>query len=114
MKATKEKKISYENLSKLSTTFKKMNTDKCKLGLSLIDEALFCGKMLKELKAIVNADGVITELCQGDYTIERENPALKGYNTTIKNYQALIKQINDLLGDQPKQNAPDELESFIK
>lgn len=112
MKTIKEKKLSYEDISKLSTTFKKLKNDKCKLGLTLIDEALFCGKILKELKEKVNDDGVITIMAQGDYEIERENPALKSYNTTIKNYQALIKQINDLLGDQPKTNEPDELEKF--
>ena len=52
---------------------------------------------LQELKARVKLDGVVTEMCQGDYTIERENPALKSYNTTVKNYTSVIKQLNDML-----------------
>ena len=55
----------------------------------------------------VEKDGVVTEMCQGNYNIDRENPALKSYNTTIKNYQALIKQITDLLPNQNNNNGDD-------
>ena len=43
-------------------------------------------------------------MCQGDYSIDRENPALKSYNTTIKNYQTLIKQITELLPSESENN----------
>lgn len=110
----KAKLLSYEELEKIKKTFEKMKNDKTKLGLSLIDEALFCGETLASLKDKVREDGVVTIMCQGNYEIERENPALKAYNTTIKNYQNIIKQINDLLDKQPSITVKDELEEFIK
>lgn len=103
----KKKVLAYEELKTLKETFEKMDNDKSKLALSLLDEAYFCGDTLKKLKEKVEKDGVVTEMCQGDYNIDRENPALKSYNTTIKNYQALIKQITDLLPNQNNNNGDD-------
>lgn len=99
---TKKVEISYDKLVDLKDTFREIGGDVEKLGISLIDEAMFCGETLTKLKEKVNADGVVTEMSQGNYSIERENPALKSYNTTIKNYQALVKQIVELL---PNANA---------
>ena len=103
----KKKVLAYEDLKTLKETFEKMDNDKSKLALSLLDEAYFCGDTLKKLKEKVEKDGVVTEMCQGNYNIDRENPALKSYNTTIKNYQALIKQITDLLPNQNDDNGDD-------
>lgn len=100
----KKKVLAYEDLKTLKETFEKVDNDKSKLALSLLDEAYFCGDTLKKLKEKVEKDGVVTEMCQGNYNIDRENPALKSYNTTIKNYQALIKQITDLLPNQNNNN----------
>lgn len=96
----KKKTLAYEDLKTLKETFEKMDNDKSKLALSLLDEAYFCGDTLKKLKEKVAEDGVVTSMCQGNYNIDRENPALKSYNTTIKNYQTLIKQITELLPNQ--------------
>lgn len=103
----KKKILPYEDLKTLKETFEKMNNDKSKLALSLLDEAYFCGDTLKKLKEKVTKDGVVTEMCQGNYNIDRENPALKSYNTTIKNYQALIKQITELLPNKNENNEDD-------
>lgn len=99
--------LPYEDLKTLKETFGKTNNDKSKLALSLLDEAYFCGDTLKKLKEKVEKDGVVTEMCQGEYSIDRENPALKSYNTTIKNYQALIKQITELLPNENESNRDD-------
>ena len=101
----KKKVFAYEDLKTLKDTFEKMDNDKSKLALSLLDEAYFCGDTLNKLKEKVEKDGVVTEMCQGSYNIDRENPALKSYNTTIKNYQALIKQITELLPNENENNS---------
>lgn len=110
-KTPKEKKskkqkveISYDKLIDLKDTFKEIGGDVEKLGISLIDEALFCGDTLAKLKERVNEEGVVTEMSQGSYSIQRENPALKSYNTTIKNYQSLVKQIADLIPNVNQQS----------
>ena len=85
------------DIKHLRKVFEAINDEKSKLALSLLDKAEFLEETLQELKARVKLDGVVTEMCQGDYTIERENPALKSYNTTVKNYTSVIKQLNDML-----------------
>lgn len=106
------KKIAYKDLEQIKKTFEELDTDKSKLALSLIDEALFLGETLKSLKDKISQDGVVTEMCQGAYSINRENPALRSYNTSIKNYQTLIKQITELLPSQEQNPKDDGFEGF--
>lgn len=98
--AKKQMSISYEKLNDLKSTFDGLGGDKQKLAETLIDEAIFCGETLKKLKEEITNEGVVTEMCQGAYSIKRSNPALQCYNNTIKNYQALIKQIKELLPNE--------------
>lgn len=100
------------NITDLKSVFEGLDNNKSKLALSLLDKAEFMEETLKELQIKVKTDGVVTEMCQGDYTIERENPALKGYNTTIKNYTAVIKQLNDMLPAKEEKPKDDGFESF--
>ena len=100
------KKIKEVDLKSVKTTFEKMNNDKSKLGLSLIEEAEFMKVTLNDLKDKIVQDGVVTSMCQGKYNIDRANPALSQYNMLIKNYQTCIKNINDLL---PKEEYIDDV-----
>lgn len=95
----KTKKLSYKDLEKIKSAFEEIGGDKATVGIPLVEEAMFCCETLEQLKAEIKANGVVTEMCQGNYSIQRENPALKSYNTTIKNFQSLIKQICNLLPD---------------
>ena len=105
-----KKKIS--NIKELKNTFEQLDDDKSRLALSLLDKAEFLEDTLQELKIKVKLNGVVTEMCQGDYSIERENPALKSYNTTVKNYTSVIKQLNDMLPSKENPNKDDGFESF--
>lgn len=51
-------------------------------------------------------------MCQGAYDIERTNPALQGYNVTIKNYTAVIKQLNDMLPSTKQNNSVEAFKDF--
>ena len=99
------------DLKALREIFQENDTAKSKLALSLLDKAEFMEETLKILQEKVKQDGVVTSMCQGSYEIDRENPALRSYNTTIKNYTSVIKQLNDML---PAQENPkdDGFESF--
>ena len=90
----KIKPINFKNTKKL---FNEMNNEKGMLGLALIKELEFMKKTLNKLKKELTEKGVVTEMSQGKYSIDRANPALTQYNSMIKNYQSTIKQINDLL-----------------
>lgn len=102
------------DLKSVKTTFRKMKSDKGKIGLSLLEEAEFMKITLEKLKQKIDDNGVITEMCQGDYSIDRANPALNQYNSLIKNYNSTIKQVTDLLSlDNPK-SPEDEFDEFNK
>ena len=90
----KIKPINFKNLKKL---FNEMDNEKGMLGLALIKELEFMKKTLNKLKKELVEKGVVTEMSQGKYSIDRANPALTQYNSMIKNYQSTVKQINDLL-----------------
>lgn len=110
-KMARRKKI---NLDKLREYFEKNDNEKSKLALSLINRAVFLNKTLDDLEKEINESGVITVMQQGDYEIERENPALKSYNTTIKNYTALIKQLFDMLPKSIGENEKDDFDAFCE
>lgn len=98
---TKEVKI---DLKSLKRTFNEMDSDKGKLGLTLLEEAEFMKTTLDELKKNIKDKGVVTQMCQGSYSIERANPALNQYNSLIKNYNSTIKQIADILPKEESLN----------
>ena len=86
------------NISHIESLFKNTDSQEISvLGLSLIKELKFMKKTMSSLKKEINEKGVVVSMPQGNYDIERSNPALASYNTMIKNYNSTIKQIYDLL-----------------
>lgn len=106
----------YKDLKKVKLMFEQKDTEKSEIVLALVDKAIFLEKVLKELKKKIEKEGTTTEMCQGSYTIVRENPALKSYNTTFKNYQTVMKQIADLIeceiSNRKKDEKEDEFDRF--
>ena len=45
--------------------------------------------------------------------MRRENPALKSYNSTIKSYSALLKQLLEQLPQSERKAAGEEIMSFV-
>lgn len=90
-------KVVKVDLSSIKSTLKEMDSDTARLGLNLLVEAEFMKRTLKKLKKDITDNGVITEMSQGDYSIQRANPSLTQYNSLVKNYNATIKQISDIL-----------------
>ena len=110
--AKKDTNLTTQELKQIQKIFEQEDTSKNKLGLSLIDKAMFMEQTLNKLQEKIEKDGVVTEMCQGTYTIERENPALKSYTSLIKNYNSIIKQISDLLPVEAPKEEEDAFESF--
>ena len=82
------------------------NDPKGKMGLTLLQRAIFMQEELKRLEK-----GSVTEMSQGSYSIERLNPATNAYNGMIKNFTSVIKQINDLIPVEVKEEV-DAFEVF--
>lgn len=100
------------DLKELKCIYETLGNGKSKLALSLLDKAEFLESALNHLKKEVESLGVITKMCQGSYDIERENPALKSYNTTIKNYTTVVKQLNDMLPTDDRKPNNDGFDEF--
>ena len=85
------------------------------LPYSTIDELAFMKVTLEELKENVNRVGVVTEMDQGKYTIDRENPALKSYVSMIQRYNAMIKLLFEILEKKAPDSASErDLGAFIQ
>lgn len=97
--------------SRLLKLFGGLEKEKLKIVDGLIERAAFMRVALEDLEAVVNDEGVLDLFKQGDYSYNREHPALKSYNQTIKNYTSVIKQLTDNL---PSNAEKDELLEFIK
>ncbi len=98
---------------RLKTLLLDLAEDKKKAAEGLIDECAFMRATLKQLRDYIDANGVIDEMQQGDYSILRESPAVRTYNTMVQKYSAVCKQLFDMLpnkGNLPP--ADDEFEKF--
>ena len=100
-------KKEYKRLIKL---FDGISSEKLKAVDGMIQRAAFMRVALEDLEDVVDKEGVLDLFEQGDYTYNREHPAMKSYNQTVKNYNATMKQIVESLPEDVK---ADELIDFI-
>lgn len=115
---TKKKVLSKEDrikkeIKRLKTILKNIDKDKMSTAEGLIDEVAFMRTTLEDLKIIINRDGCIDEMSQGEYSILRESPAVKTYNTMIQRYSSMCKQLFDLLPEKTQVIDDDGFEAFV-
>ena len=67
---------------------------------------------LEDMEEKINEDGLVVKMPQGSYTIERAHPLLQPYNAMVKNYNATLKQLNDLLPNADAEAAGQALMMF--
>ena len=99
-----ETKIKRE-ITRLNRIFAGVDDKKKKVVEGLISECAFMRVTLSNLKDNVLKNGVIDVMPQGEYSINRANPALNTYNVMVQKYTTAIEK---LLGLLPK-SAPVEL-----
>lgn len=84
---------------------------------SLVDEAAFMAASLYELRRIIDEKGYTEEYQNGaNQKGVKKCSEVEIYNTMIKNYSAIVKQLTDLIPkEQAKsvQNMSDGFEDFI-
>ena len=100
-------------IERISELYKDLEGNKKKVADGLIEEAGFIRKTLKDLKLIVLKDGPIDEMEQGSYSILREHPAMRTYNSTIQRYSSIIKQLTDLLPKENERIEDDGFDAFV-
>ena len=108
----KNKKITKET-NKLKKLFKELPENKKKMAEKLIENASFMSITLDELKEDIKVYGVKETYVNGkDQFGFKESIESKTYNTMVKNYMNIIKQLNDMLPEDKKINEDDEFERF--
>ena len=98
---SKKKELSKDTLVKreitrLTRLFKDIDSNRRLTAKGLIEEAAYMKITLQELKVEIDKHGPIDEMPQGDYSILREHPALKSYNTMVQRYTNIIDKLTNL------------------
>jgi hypothetical protein len=99
-----------KEISRLKRIYNDLDGKKKLMVEGLIIEAAYMRATLYELKKTIDTEGVIDEMPQGSYSILREHPAVKIYNTMIQRYTTIVKQLSDLL---PKDTQIQKNDGFI-
>lgn len=116
---SRKKKVSKETLvnreiNRLTNLFKDIDANKRLTAKGLIEEASFMKATLQELKEMIDKQGPIDEMPQGEYSILREHPALKSYNTMVQRYTNIINQLTNLHPkEEIKKEVDDGFDSFV-
>ena len=108
-----EVKKKSKELAKLKRIFKDIEPNKQKTVEKLIANAAFMAESLDDLQDIIKEKGFTEEYQNGanQYGVKKCSE-VEIYNTMIKNYSSVIKQLVDLLPDDAK-NSGDDLLDYI-
>jgi len=97
----KEKRIKKE-VTRLKKIIKNIPKDTMNAVLSLINNAAFMTVTLADLQETINTEGATTKYQNGENQWgTKKSPEVEIYNTMIKNHASIIKQLTDLIPDQP-------------
>ncbi len=97
MKMGKNKRIETEK-TRLEQIFAGIDAKRRDTVQSLIDNAAFIAVTLEDLQDEINTNGVISEYQNGaNQWGTKKSPEVEVYNTMIKNYTTIIKQLTELL-----------------
>lgn len=110
---TKDEKIKKE-FNRLKRIFRGLPKEKLHSVQSLIRNAAFMAVTLDDLQLTINENGVVSHYQNGENQWgTKKSPEVDVYNTMIKNYSSVVKQLCDFLpeGDKDKE---DELMNFAK
>lgn len=106
-------KVIEKEITRLNKTLKEVDENKKASAEGLIQEAAFMRATLQELKIMIDESGPIDEMQQGDYSILREHPAMKTYNTMIQRYTTVCKELFNLLPKEVAKVEDDGFDDFV-
>lgn len=113
-KEQREKRIKKEML-KIKKLYKSLSKEKKSKIEELIYRASFLLVLAQDMESeLVACDNFTTTTVNASQRFTKTNPLLKDYRDTIKSYQAVIKQLDDLTKDDLASELPkDELDDFL-
>ena len=108
-----EVKRKSKELNKLKRIFKNIEPDKRQIVEKLVGNAAFMAESLDELQEAIREKGFVEEYQNGANQFGvKKCSEVEIYNTMIKNYSSIIKQLVELLPNDA-QPSGDELLDFI-
>ncbi len=111
---TKEKRISAE-IKRLRQIYADLPDNLKKLYDGLIRRAAYMRIQLEDYEQDMNDNGYVEHFSQSDKLepYERGRPVVGFYNTMMKNYQQIMKQLAEKLPEQAVADAGEELRRFV-
>lgn len=111
---TKEQRIIIED-KRLRAIYKDLPKDTLALFDGIIKRAAYMRVTLEDYEADLDADGYTEMFTQSANTppYERERPVARLYNSMNKNYQSIMKQLNDALPEQSVVDPGADILKFI-
>jgi len=89
-------------IKRLQDIFQNMTPDAAKVAEKLVENAAFMAVSLSELQQIINEKGYTDGYQNGENQFgTKKSSEVDIYNTMIKNFNATMKQLIDMLPDSP-------------
>ena len=100
--------------NKLKKIFQSIEENKKNLVSDLIYQASFMSVKLEDLSKFIMENGIKEEYKNGENQFGyKERVEMKMYNTIVKNYTSVIKQLTELLPIGEQKNVGEDLLKFI-
>ncbi|MBQ0113989.1 MAG: hypothetical protein KBT03_12740, partial [Bacteroidales bacterium] len=103
-----------EYVKKYKRIYKGITTNNQKKAQELIDKLADVLVMMDECKDHIDEEGCVTEMSQGNYSIERENPWSKVYDAKAKLMIQIIEKLDKMLPDQKADAVSKAGENLVK
>lgn len=94
--------------------YKGINESNQKKADALIDKLADVLVMMDECKEHIDTEGCVSEMCQGSYSIQRENPWSRVYDTKSKIMLSILDKLDKMLPDQKTDNINKAGENLAK
>lgn len=111
-KMTNDKEIAKAQ-RKIKKFFEKLEPERLKFITPAIHQLAILEVTLNRLAKEINDNDVLEEFKQGSQQFKRENPAIKAYNMTVKNYALLFDKLANMLPQEDAKAAGEAIMSFI-
>ena len=98
--------------NRIKKIYKNLPKERLEIAKKLIERAAYMLVSLEDMEAKIAEDGLVVIMPQGNYEIERAHPLLQPYNAMVKNYNATIKQLNEMSPNSDAEKAGQALMMF--
>lgn len=98
-----DKKKAY--IKRYKDIYKGIGESNQKKAMQLIEKLADVLVMMEECKEHIEIEGCVTEMSQGNYSIERENPWSKVYDAKSKIMLSILDKLDKMLPDQKTETA---------